>query len=124
MLTSITDIVLRRFMKFCPGSAGGKQKFPGPLVISATSLRVGRASCVPRLCHSCQPGLTLCVFCVLSHFSHVQLFATLWTVACQAVLSLDLLCRRTQLGSGPGREPKWPNGTLFLPTSQTRARQH
>ena len=22
--------------------------------------------------------------CVLSHFSHVQLFATLWTIACQA----------------------------------------
>ena len=26
--------------------------------------------------------------CVLSHFSRVQLFATLWTVACQAPLSL------------------------------------
>ena len=25
---------------------------------------------------------------VLSHFSHVQLFATLWTVACQAPLSM------------------------------------
>ena len=26
--------------------------------------------------------------CMLSHFSHVQLFATLWTVACQAPLSI------------------------------------
>ena len=25
---------------------------------------------------------------MLSHFSHVQLFATLWTVACQAPLSM------------------------------------
>ena len=26
--------------------------------------------------------------CMLSHFSHVQFFATLWTVACQAPLSM------------------------------------
>ena len=26
--------------------------------------------------------------CMLSHFSHVQLFATLWTIACQAPLSM------------------------------------
>ena len=26
--------------------------------------------------------------CVLSHFSHVELCATLWTVACQAPLSM------------------------------------
>ena len=26
--------------------------------------------------------------CLLSHFSHVQLFVTLWTVACQAPLSM------------------------------------
>ena len=26
--------------------------------------------------------------CVLSHFSHVQLFETLWTVACHAPLSI------------------------------------
>ena len=26
---------------------------------------------------------------VLSHFGHVQLFATLWTVACQAPLSME-----------------------------------
>ena len=26
---------------------------------------------------------------MLSHFSHVQLFATLWTIACQAPLSME-----------------------------------
>ena len=26
--------------------------------------------------------------CILSHFSHVQLFAIPWTVACQALLSM------------------------------------
>ena len=26
--------------------------------------------------------------CILSHFSHIRLFATLWTVACQAPLSM------------------------------------
>ena len=26
--------------------------------------------------------------CMLSHFSHVRLFVTLWTVACQAPLSM------------------------------------
>ena len=26
--------------------------------------------------------------CVLSHFSHVQLCATLWIAACQAILSM------------------------------------
>ena len=32
--------------------------------------------------------------CVLSHFSHVQLFATPWTVACQAPLSVEILQAR------------------------------
>ena len=27
--------------------------------------------------------------CMLSHFSHVQLFVTPWTIACQAPLSMD-----------------------------------
>ena len=27
--------------------------------------------------------------CMLSHFSHVQLFASLWTVACQAPVSME-----------------------------------
>ena len=32
-------------------------------------------------------------FLVLSHFSHVQLFATLWTIACQVSLSMGF-CRQ------------------------------
>ena len=36
----------------------------------------------------------VCV-CVLSHFSHIQLFATLWTVTCQAPLSMGILQTRT-----------------------------
>ena len=32
--------------------------------------------------------------CVLSHFSHVQLFVTLWTVAHQAPLSMGILQAR------------------------------
>ena len=28
---------------------------------------------------------------LLSHFSHIQLFATLWTIACQAPLSMGIL---------------------------------
>ena len=30
----------------------------------------------------------LCYMCVLTHFSHVWLFASLWTVACKAPLSI------------------------------------
>ena len=36
------------------------------------------------ICHGAQP----CVCCMLSHFSHVQLFVTPWTVAYQAPLSM------------------------------------
>ena len=32
--------------------------------------------------------------CVLSHFSHVRLFVTPWTVACQAPLSMGVLQAR------------------------------
>ena len=35
----------------------------------------------------------LCV-CVVSCFSHVQLFETLWTIACQAPLSMGILQAR------------------------------
>ena len=46
--------------------------------------------------------------CVLSHFSHVQLFATPWTVACQAPLSMGF--SRQEYWSGlpfpsPGNRP-------------------
>ena len=53
--------------------------------------------------------------CMLSRFSHVQLFATLWTIACQAPLSMEF--SRQEYWSGlqctppgnlpdPGIEPK------------------
>ena len=35
-----------------------------------------------------------CCICMLSHFSCVWLFATLWTIACQAPLSLGILQAR------------------------------
>ena len=54
---------------------------------------------------------------VLSHFSHVQLFATLWTLALQAPLSTGfsrqeywsgLLCPSPGDLSKPGTEPMFP----------------
>ena len=38
--------------------------------------------------------------CVLSRFSHVLLFVTLWTVACQAPLSMGILQARKNTGEG------------------------
>ena len=34
------------------------------------------------------PGKSIMIICVLSHFSHVRLCVTLWTVACQASPSM------------------------------------
>ena len=48
--------------------------------------------------------------CILSCFSHVQLFATLWTVACQDPLSMGF--SRQEFRSGllchPPGESSWP----------------
>ena len=60
---------------------------------------------------------TLYSVCMLSHFSHVQLFVTLWTVACQVPLSMRF--SRQEYWSGlpfpppgnlpnPGIEPTSP----------------
>ena len=52
--------------------------------------------------------MCVCAY-VLSHFRHVQLFATLWTVACQALLSM-----------GFSRQEYWrglPFPPPFLPDS-------
>ena len=46
----------------------------------------------------------MCV-CALSHFSHVRLFATLWTLAHQATLSMGF-CRQ-QYWSGLPCPPPW-----------------
>ena len=47
--------------------------------------------------------------CMLSHFSHVQLFATLWTIACQDPLSVALSRQeyysRLPCPSSPGNLP-------------------
>ena len=42
--------------------------------------------------------------CVLSHFSHVQLFVTPWTVARQAPLSIEL-CRQEYWSRSPFPTP-------------------
>ena len=55
----------------------------------------------------------LCV--CLSRFSHVRLFVTLWTVACQALLSMGILQMRilewvsipSSRGSPPPRDRTW-----------------
>ena len=62
------------------------------------------------------PAQQMCA-CVLSHFSHALLFVTLWTVACQAPLSMGF--SRQEYWSGlpcpppgdlpdPGIEPAFP----------------
>lgn len=61
MLTSITnssccDRCDKRSHEILP--SWGEKKCHGPLVISVTSVRVGRASHVPRLCHSCFRDVT------------------------------------------------------------------
>ena len=58
-----------------------------------------------RLLHSLfLPPATLCV-CVLSHFSHVQVFVTLWTtIAHQASLSMGFSRQENQSGL-PGPSP-------------------
>ena len=55
-----------------------------------------------RLC-IWQPGWSLaglpCLhMCVLSRFSHVWLFVTIWTIACQTPLSMDSLGKNTGVG--------------------------
>ena len=46
------------------------------------------------------PVITLCLsqVCVLNCFSSVQLFVTLWTIACQAPLSMDFSGKNTGVG--------------------------
>ena len=51
------------------------------------------------------------VFCVLSHFSCIQRFATLWTVARQAPLSMAQRAR-LELPSLPHAPPRLPTSLL------------
>ena len=61
--------------------------------------------------------------CVLSHFSHVRLFETPWTVACQAPLSLEFF--RQEYWSGlpfpPPGDLSNPGTELSSPTSNALA---
>ena len=59
----------------------------------------------------------MCYACVLSHFSHVHLFATLWTIVHQAPLSMEILQARilewvalpsSRESSHPGIETRSP----------------
>ena len=78
------------------------------------------------------PGKPLYTLCcaVLSHFNHVQLFATLWTVACQAPLFIGFFRQENWSGfprspprdlPDPGMEPTSPTAlalqedSLLLP---------
>ena len=45
----------------------------------------------------------MCVYTVPSHFSHIQHFVTLWTIACQAPLSMGF--SRQEYWSGLPRPP-------------------
>ena len=46
-----------------------------------------------------------CCVCVLSRFSHVRLFATLWTVACQVPLSVGCHALPQQIFPNAGIKP-------------------
>ena len=69
-----------------------------------------------RLHHQTRRGLQLCdqnmniLFALLSHFSHVRLFATLWTIVCQAPLSKGFSRQEYQSGL-----PCPPTGNLPNP---------
>ena len=54
--------------------------------------------CGDRQNLSCGPGSGVCCAGVLSRFSHVQLFVTLWTVAHQASLSMGFPGKNTGVG--------------------------
>ena len=68
--------------------------------------------------------------CVRGHFSHVQLFVSLWTVACQAPLSMGFSRQEYQSGltcpppgdlPDPGIKPMSPALQVDLPLSHRQA---
>ena len=78
---------------------------------TVNSLRVETILC-PHLQHQVEKLTSAC--CVLSCFSRVRLFVTLWTIACQAPLSMGLSRQEQWSGlpcpppgdlSDPGTEP-------------------
>ena len=98
-------------------------------VICILNLDFLSSAYLPGFCEvSCEMPATVlgspgCVCAVLSRFSHVQLFATLWTLACQAPLSMGF--SRQEYRSGlpcplpgdlpdPGIEPVSHTSALAL----------
>ena len=69
-----------------------------------------------NLCHPTFKQLASLPVSVLSHFSHVWLFADLWTVACQTSLSME--CSRQEYQSGL---PFPPPGDLPDPGIETES---
>ena len=45
-----------------------------------------------------QKKVKFCFVCALSHFSPIRLFATLWTGACQAPLSMEMSDKNIGVG--------------------------
>ena len=78
----IKDAVHRELCSMLCGSLDGKGVWE----------RMDICMCMAESLSGCPPEhiTTLLTGYVLSHFSRVQLFATLWTVACQAPLSVGL----------------------------------
>ena len=75
-------------------TAGLPGKTPNSLFLNTLSCSSDRSSChSPFFLHLLQLPKFRCV-CVQSHFSRVRIFATLWTVACQAPLSMGILQAR------------------------------
>ena len=60
---------------------------------------------------------------VLSHFSHVQLFATLWNVACQGPLSIGFLRAKILdwVAVFSSRESSWPRDRTCVSMSSALA---
>ena len=66
-----------------------KKKIIAPCFSVFTIVGSGLKTVYPHLkIFKCKHTYTHLACVVLSHFSHVRLFATLWTVACQAPLSM------------------------------------
>ena len=54
--------------------------------------------------------------CLVSHFSRVRLFVTLWTVACQAALSMGILQARLLewVAMPSSKGPSQPRDQIYI----------
>ena len=76
----------------------------------------GSAQCSSHFVGSPHSALLCLDTSVLSHFSHVSLFATLWTVACQVPLSIGILQARILkwVAMPSSRGSSWPRDRTHL----------